>query len=214
MNYRPSKKEIIFNYIGIILLALGILVNTPISYPEYIPFESEAPNTVAMVIDSLIGNTYKQDLFPDIIGYLILIVSGFIYDFRSKTDNKNTNKKLRYFKATVFLTLALFSHLALLSIPFLTNGRMRFKLFYLLYFITLILKYLGLLEFTRRLVTTNESFEHRSFNTVTLIIIMIGYLCGFISFVLFFYEFHLLSDIYMIIELVLLLLSLYRQIKK
>ena len=74
-----TKGQLIWSFIGLILVFVNIRIPTGIKYPVFVPFETEAPKTVSMVIDRLIGNDFCIDLFSDIIGLIILIILCCIY---------------------------------------------------------------------------------------------------------------------------------------
>lgn len=166
-----------------------LLVDVPLQllgYPEFIPFKTEAPQTVDMVIGHVIGNPGRLDLFSDLVGYVLLVISA-IRLFP-------TNRK---FGGVIFWGLsACVMRTLWIAMPFMANGEVRFRLGYILFFIVAALKvvaiFAAMYAFTRYL----ESLSNHSYNNVTVIFAMLSMICGIVFHVIWFYELVLVAYLY------------------
>ena len=72
MNKKITPYFILF--LAVLLLAVDIRLPL-MPYPAFEPFVTEAPQTVDLVINHVIGHQLMLDLFSDLLGYLLLAVS-------------------------------------------------------------------------------------------------------------------------------------------
>ncbi len=201
-----SNKELLFSFFGLLLLALRIPVSTPIQYPTFQPFPTEAPDTVSMVIDAVIGHSLEADLFPDLIGYLLLLVLCLL--FIRKTNSGH------FYTPLFFLMTALCFSVLNTLLPFLTNGNYRFRLGYLCYFLVVIFKNIAMYQFLKCFTKLSECTSNHAINNITHILFMVAALCGAVREILFFYQLILSSLLYYGVQIILLCYGLYRLWKR
>lgn len=190
----------ILGWTGILIAVLDIPLKTSVAYPAFIPFATEAPNTVEMVIDQVIGPVFTLDLMPDVLGYLLILIS---------ITGLGKAKGYFYHKIPlILLSVALSSANTLL--PFYLNGNLRFRLGYLFYFLACLAKVIALFEYSFCFTRMEECRANHRDNTVTVICLMISFFAGFIHDVLAFYQLTISSYIYYAIQLFTLCYTLYR----
>ena len=73
MNKKLAPYIILF--LAVLLLAVDIRLPAR-DYPAFESFPTEAPETVDLVINHVIGHHLMLDLLPDVLGYVLLPVSN------------------------------------------------------------------------------------------------------------------------------------------
>ena len=106
-------KKAVLLWVALLFLTIDTRIAGLIPYPEYIPFDTPAPETVDMIIGHLIGDSVHIDIFTDIIGYLLILYVS------CKVVNENT----KAFRAFGLSVLSLLLYLANLGMPFVRNGK-------------------------------------------------------------------------------------------
>lgn len=210
-NEKKISKSLIITFAGIAFLILYIPIATPIHYPDFIPFETEAPNTVHMVIEELLGPVYQFDLFWDFPVYLVLSVLCLrLHIGLQKTLDKNNRKRNCFIRPLVFLLITFGLYLTYDMIPFYLNGNLRFRFTYLVFFLYKIAESVAIFEMLFCYVSLGECMTNHSYNTVTLIILMIAAFAGFIQEVLSFYQLTISSYVYYAVQTALFAVVFHR----
>lgn len=190
----------ILGWVGILIAVLDIPLKTSIAYPEFIPFATEAPNTVDMVIRQVIGPVFTLDLMPDVPAYVLIFISI-----------AGLGKVKGYFyRPLPLIVVSIILSAADTLLPFYLNGSLRFRLGYLFYFLACLAKAIALFEYSFCYTRMEECRANHRDNTVTVIFLMISFFTGFIHDVLAFYQLTISSYIYYAIQLVTLCYTLYR----
>ncbi|MGN0326762.1 MAG: hypothetical protein ACI4DW_10650 [Lachnospiraceae bacterium] len=195
-----NRKYFILGFAGLLLALIDLPVPTGIAYPEFIPFETEAPNTVEMVIGQVIGPVFKVDLCSDFLAYLLILLSII-----------GLGKIKKYFyRQLPLLGLSMGLLLANTLLPFYLNGNLRFRFGYLFYFLASLAKIVSLFEYTFCFTKMEECMANHTDNTVTVIFMMVSFFAGMIHYVLAFYQLTISSYLYYFVQLATLLYTLYR----
>lgn len=202
--FSKNQKYFIIGWIGILTAVLDFTVKTPIAYPEFIPFETEAPNTVDMVINHVIGPVLKIDLMPDLLAYLLIFIS---------IAGLGSVKKY-FYRQIPLLILSMGISFANMLLPFYMNGNLRFRFGYLFYFLACLIRTIALFEYAFCYAKLEECMANHTDNTVTVIFLMISFFTGFISDVLAFYQLTISSYIYYFVQLSTLFTTLCRLWKR
>lgn len=190
----------ILGWAGILIAVLDIPLKTAIAYPIFTPFTTEAPNTVDMVINQVIGPVFTMDLMPDILAYLLIFISII-----------GLGRENGYFYRQIpLLLLSVILSAANTMLPFYLNGNLRFRFGYLFYFLACIAKTVALFEYSFCFTKMEECRANHRDNTVTVICLMISFFAGFIQNVLAFYQLTISSYIYYAVQLFTLCYTLYR----
>lgn len=185
---------------GILIAVLDIPLKTSIAYPTFLPFATEAPNTVDMVINQVIGPVFTLDLMPDVLAYILILISI-----------TGLGKMKRYFYRQIpLIIISMGISAADRMLPFYLNGNLRFRLGYLFYFLACLAKVVALFEYSFCYTRMEECRANHRDNTVTVILLMISFFTGFIHDVLAFYQLTISSYIYYAIQISTLCYTLYR----
>ena len=184
------KKYYLF-FIAIILLVLDIRIET-VAYPVYEEFKTEAPETVDLVINHVLGEYVKLDLLSDTLGYLCLALSAVILGLH--------NKKFR--KVIVWTALSLGMYVYRYIMPFMLNGSDRFRVGYLVYYIAAILEVITVFYAMYALCHQLETLENHSYNNITVIVAMLCMGTGFVAAIMYFFDIMVVAAIYYGIRIV------------
>ncbi|MDE6674216.1 MAG: hypothetical protein K2K19_05300, partial [Acetatifactor sp.] len=129
MNRKLLPYGIVF--LAVILLVIDIRI--PVKpYPTFEAFVTEAPETVDLVINHVIGHQLRLDLCSDILGYLLMAAACIMLGRSNK----------HFVRLLPWTAISLGFYLCQQLMPFSLNGGMRFRAGYLLYFISGILQVL------------------------------------------------------------------------
>lgn len=190
----------VLGWTGILIAVLDIPIKTSVAYPAFTPFATEAPNTVDMVINQVIGSVFTLDLMPDLLAYILILISiaglGRVKGY--------------FFRTIPLLVISMGLSTANMLLPFYLNGNLRFRLGYLFYFLASIAKVIALFEYSFCYTRMEECRANHRDNTATVIFLMISFLAGFIHDVLAFYQLTVSSYIYYFVQLSTLCYTLYR----
>lgn len=190
----------IAGWAGVMIAALDIPFKTSIAYPAFIPFATEAPETVDMVINQVIGPVFTLDLMPDMPAYFLILLSII-----------GLGRVNRYFYRQIpLIILSMILSAADALLPFYFNGNLRFRLGYLFYFLACLAKTAALFEYSFCFTRMEECRANHRDNTVTVICLMISFFTGFIHDVLAFYQLTVSSYVYYAIHLSTLCCALRR----
>ena len=202
------KSQLIWSFIGLILVFVNIWIPTGIKYPVFIPFETEAPGTVSMVIDRLIGNDFCIDIFSDIIGLIILIVLCCI--FKNQMTIHEKGRRTVWMQNVPFLILALAFDVVYKILPFYLNGNLRFRICYVMYFVMTMTKIFALFFYTRCFLDLKETYATHSATSLSWIFLAVSYFCGAIRYIMHFFDIPIIVYIYLAAQIILLCVVFYR----
>lgn len=197
MNKKLTPYYILF--LAVLLLVVDIRV--PVwDYPAFEVFPTEAPKTVDLVVNHVIGHQLTLDLLPDTLGYLLLTVACFLLG----PGNRH------FFKLLPFTAVSLGFYLCQQLMPFSLNGGARFRAGYLLYFISGILQVLVLMRAMLHVCDRLNTTENHSFNNLSIIFMIISCFAGVVAVLVWFYDLGWISLLYFIIQLIFLGVFWYR----
>ena len=185
--------------VAILLLILDIRIPT-VAYPAFEAFKTEAPETVDLIIRHVVGSSLRIDLLSDAAGYFLIAV------YALKMLGGNERYKNLMFWSAVGLGIYIFQSI----MPFWLNGNERFRIGYLLYFVSVFLEAAVILKAVYSVCMKLESVEYHGYINLTIIILLISVGTGFISEALYFYELLVLSVIYLILQLFTMGVTWYR----
>ncbi len=212
MNYvnreHITKKQLIWSFIGLILVFVNIPIPTGIKYPMFIPFETEAPKTVSMVINKLVGNDFCIDIFSDIAGLIILIALCCIY--RKQMTIHEKGKRTVWMQNVPFIVLALIFDVVYKILPFYLNGNLRFRICYVMYFVMTLTKIFALFFYTRCFLDLKETYATHSATSLSWIFLAVSYFCGAIRYIMHFFDIPIIVYIYLAAQIILLCVVFYR----
>lgn len=186
-------------FLAVVLLVLDIRIPAS-SYPVFEPFVTEAPDTVDLVINHVIGHQLQVDLCSDALGYLLMAAACIMLGRRNK----------HFIKLLPWAAVTLGFYLCQQLMPFSLNGGMRFRAGYLLYFITGILQVLLLLRAMLHVCDDLETTENHGFNNVSIIFMLISCFAGMVSVLIWFFDLFWISLVYLVIQLIFLGIFWYR----
>ena len=186
-------------FLAVILLVLDVRI--PIKpYPAFEDFITEAPETVNLVINHVIGHQLMLDLCSDALGYLLLAAACIMLG----RDNKH------FVRLLPWTAISLGFYLCQQLMPFSLNGGVRFRAGYLLYFISAILQVLLLLRAMLHVCDGLETTENHGFNNLSIIFMLISCFAGMVSVLIWFFDLIWISLVYLGIQLIFLGIFWYR----
>lgn len=197
MNRKLLPYGIVF--LAVILLVIDIPIPT-MAYPAFEPFHTEAPKTVDLLINHVMGHHLRLDLFSDVLGYLLLAAACVMLG----SDNKS------FFRLLPWIAAGMGFYLCFHLMPFLLNGRPRYRAGYLLYFVAGALQVLVLLRAMLHVCDGLETTENHGYNNLSIILMLISCFAGAISMTGWFYSLLRLSLLYLIVQLIFLGIFWYR----
>ncbi len=189
----------ILMFAAILLLAVDIRIPVK-AYPVFEPFVTEAPQTVDLVVNHVIGHNLMFDLLPDVLGYLLLAVSCVMLG----PGNRH------FFRQLPWIAVSLGFYLCQLLMPFSLNGGMRFRAGYLLYFISGVLQVLILMRAMLHVCDSLDTTENHTFNNLSIIFMIISCFAGVVAVLLWFYDLVWIALVYFVIQLIFLGIFWYR----
>ncbi|MGN1196740.1 MAG: hypothetical protein ACI4TA_03985 [Acetatifactor sp.] len=183
-------KKAVLLWVALLFLTIDTRIAGLIPYPEYIPFDTPAPETVDMIIGHLIGDSVHIDIFTDIIGYLLILYVS------CKVVNENT----KAFRAFGLSVLSLLLYLANLGMPFVLNGEARYTTGFFLYIAYTLLKTFTAVQCGFILCDMSECIENHAWINVVAIFIMLAFISGFIRSMSLFYNLPRLTVTYYTVQ--------------
>ncbi len=196
-----NKKLIpyILLFAAVVLLAVDIRIPVK-EYPAFEEFATEAPQTVDLVINHVIGHWLQLDLFSDVLGYLLLAAACIMLG----TQNRHFIRQLPW------IAVSLGFYLCLQLMPFSLNGGMRFRAGYLLYFVSGVLQVLILLRAMFHVCDGLETTENHGFNNLSIIFMILSCFAGMVSVLIWFFDLFWISLVYLVAQLIFLGIFWYR----
>ena len=114
-------KRYIMIIVAVFLIILDIRIPT-MAYPAFETFKTEAPETLELIIQHVVGSRLRIDLLPDVAGYILLAVSAV----QLLAENEKFRKTILWSAAG--LGIYVFQNI----MPFWLNGNERFRVGYLI----------------------------------------------------------------------------------
>lgn len=183
-------KKYIILIVAVFLLILDVRIPT-VAYPAFETFKTEAPETLDLIINHVVGSRLRIDLFSDVAGYILIAV----YAVKLIRQNEKYQKVLLW--SAISLGIYIFQNI----MPFILNGNERFRIGYMIYFLGVFLEAAVILKAVYPVCTKLDSVEYHGYNNMTIIILLISVGTGFISEALYFFDLIVLSVIYLMIAL-------------
>lgn len=177
-------------FAALVLLILDVRIPT-IAYPAYEAFRTEAPVTVSLIIEHVVGHRLRVDLFSDLLGYLLLLAA---VAWLSAEDQ-------RFRKCFIWgaLSTAVFVYWQIM--PFYLNGGLRFRAGYVLYFVTALLKIVTTFLAMYTVAGKLENTSNHSYNNVTIIIMMVCAGSAAVAALMWFFDLIVVSCVYEAVQL-------------
>lgn len=197
MNRKLLPYGILF--LAVILLVIDIPIPA-IAYPAFEPFHTEAPLTVDLLINHVIGQQLRLDLLSDALGYLLLAAACIMLGPGNK----------QFYRQLPWIIAGLGFYLCLHLMPFSLNGGLRYRAGYLLYFVSGALQILVLVRSMLHVCDALETTENHGYNNLSIILMIISCFAGTVSMISWFYDLARLSLVYLIIQLIFLGVFWYR----
>lgn len=176
--------------IALLLIVVDVRIST-VSYPAFEEFKTEAPETVSLVIDHVLGHTLKADIFSDVAGYILLAIASVMLGLKNK----------RFLKTLMWTGLALGAYVFRYAMPFILNGHDRFQIGYGIYFVAAALEAIVVFSAMYSLCHQLESTENHSYNNITVIVAMLSMGTGLVAAVIYFFGFIVVPLIYYLIQI-------------
>lgn len=192
-------KKYVILILAVLLLVLDVRVPVA-AYPAFEEFRTEAPETVNLIINHVVGSHLRIDLLSDALGYILLAIMAI----------KMIGKNIRFRKTLLWSALSLGMYIYQNMMPFMLNGNERFRIGYLIYFVAVFLKTAAIFSAVYPVCTKLESVENHRYNNITIVVLLISVGTGFISEALYFFDLIVLSVIYLVVQLVTMAVCLYR----
>ncbi|MFG6358135.1 MAG: hypothetical protein K1W26_15170 [Acetatifactor sp.] len=189
----------ILMFAAVVLLAVDVRIPVR-DYPAFEPFVTEAPQTVDLVVNHVIGHRLLFDLLPDVLGYLLLAVSCVMLG----PGNRH------FFRQLPWIAVSLGFYLCQQLMPFSLNGGMRFRAGYLLYFISGVLQVLILMRAMLHVCDGLDTTENHSFNNLSIIFMIISCFAGVVAVLVWFYDLVWIALVYFIVQMIFLGIFWYR----
>ncbi len=190
-----SKKLTPYILLFVAVLLLVVDIRIPVrDYPAFEAFPTEAPQTVDLVINHVIGHQLKLDLFSDVLGYLLLAVSCVMLG----TENRH------FIRLIPWIAVSLGFYLCQHLMPFSLNGGMRFRAGYLLYFVSGVLQILVLMRAMIHVCDGLETTENHGFNNLSIIFMIISCFAGMVSVLIWFFDLTWIALVYFVVQLIFL----------
>lgn len=186
-------------FLAVVLLAVDIRIPFR-EYPAFEEFATEAPQTVDLVINHVIGHQLRLDLFSDVLGYLLLAAACVMLGIKNK----------HFIRQLPWIAVSLGFYLCLQLMPLSLNGGMRFRAGYLLYFLSGVLQVLILLRAMLHVCDGLDTTENHSFNNLSIIFMIISCFAGMVSTLIWFFDLFWISLVYLVLQLIFLGIFWYR----
>ncbi len=173
-----------------LLLILDIRIPA-VTYPVFEAFRTEAPVTVSLVIEHVVGDSLRIDVFSDILGYVLLLAAEAWISME--------DRRFRTPFIWGAVSAALYGYQQLM--PFYLNGSLRFRAGYLLYFAASLLEICALFSAVYAVTRRLESTSNHSYNNVTVIVAMLCAGTGVVAALVWFFDLTVLSAVYRVAQL-------------
>lgn len=172
-------------FAALVLLILDVRIPA-IAYPAYEAFRTEAPVTVSLVIEHVVGSRMRIDLFSDLLGYLLLLAAAAWLS----VEDRSFLKCFLWGAAST----AMYGYWQIM--PFYLNGGLRFRAGYVLYFAAALLKIVAIFLTMYTVSEQLESTSNHSYNNVTVIIMMVCAGSAAVAALMWFFDLTVIAYVY------------------
>lgn len=179
-------------FAALVLLILDIRIPA-IAYPAYEAFRTEAPVTVSLVIDHVVGHQMRVDICSDLLGYLLLLLAAAWLSVGDK----------RFRKCFLWGAVSTAFYVYWQMMPFFLNGGLRFRAGYVFYFVTAALKIVTVFLAMYTVSGQLENTSNHSYNNVTVILLMASGGCAVVAALMWFFDLLVVSYVYSVVQLAL-----------
>jgi len=190
-------KKLIPFAVGLLFLIIDIPIKTGIAFPAFIHFVNAGPETVDMIINQVIGKYFTIDIAPDIIGYVLMIMTAV----------KLIKYNMKFGKCVILCFLSGILSLAYAFMPFFFNGEYRFTLGFILYFAYAFFKVGTVIICMLTCLSLSECTQNHSWNNVVGIFMILCSSAGLISHLARFYQLPRTCYLYFGVEIFFAVLS-------
>lgn len=184
-------KKILLLWIGLLFLLINVNLNNIIIYPPFITYPTNAPDTLDMIINHVIGSSLRIDIFSDIIGYVLIIIASYQLIASSP----------KFIKTIFLASLGILSYVVLQCMPFVLNGEERFQAGFVLYILYFFVKAFVTINAALTCCALCECIENRAWNSVVSIFVLLSAFSGIIYYFSFFYDFIITTYIYYALQI-------------
>ncbi|MBO7334553.1 MAG: hypothetical protein J6U67_06615 [Lachnospiraceae bacterium] len=210
-------KKYVFILIGVFFLMIDIKMFSA-EYPAFEMFRTEAPNTVDMVVNHVIGSRLPIDIVSDVAGYLALIVAAVIVikefagtEFKDDFERQEKKRyKDRFERVLCWSGVGIIAYLFNAFMPFMLNGNLRYRAGYGMFFVCLAVKIAVITMTVTGIMGLEECVEDHDFNNKTTIFALIAVICACVTRICFFYDLGFVYWIYMFLSIAFMLLAIGR----
>lgn len=190
--------------LGMLFLILDYPIRTGIVYPAFIPFRTSAPESVSMIIDHLVGTNLRIDIFPDLIGYILLFFGCASLISYQK----------RFARCTVWIILAAAANLLCILNPLLFQSYTRYSLAYIVLIVATLLKAAVMIHIMLTFLNFSECTENHAWNNVVAIFMLIAVFTMVIRNLSFLYMWDSVAKVYNGVSLVATLIYVIMYCKR
>lgn len=200
-------KKIIMLWLGLLLIFVEIPVKV-LQFPAYIEFETPAPNTVDMVINSVIGDSLTLTFFSSVLGLLLLIIaSASLMKIRNQTLlTEKIKKKNPFQKAVILGIVALILCFAYYLMPFILNSKDRYMTGFVLFVCYSLLKTFAMIAAGVSAANMCNCTENNAWNSVLIIFFLLSTFTSLVRDACYLYDLPRLSTIYGCVSLFFIIL--------
>lgn len=207
-------KKFIFAFAAFFLLIADVRIGV-VQYPEFIKFRTEAPNTVDLVVNHVIGDTMKIDILSDAIGFILAFAAAIMFiRYIEENNNITPEKSQKLIKSMVnvrnWSAVGLIVYIGEKIMPFFMNGNYRFRLGYALYFLLLIAEVVVYSAGALTICRLQENLENHTYNNLTSIFAMLSIGTFTVARVLYFYDLMVVFIIYYVLSIIFFFIAAYR----
>ena len=212
-----SKMKYYYALIGFLFLVIDTRIKA-FAYPAYIPFDTPAPKTVDMIINHVVTDHMNIDIFSDIIGYILVLLSAFGFK-KEDWSTHSIDPEIRGRRQTALVGIkklipwtivALICCLATKLFPFFLNGSARYCTGYLIFYVYTFLKAITMIYTIIICTGFLENIKDHMFINTSTIFLLIGIGCYVVSAFVFFYDLGKTYYIYLGFAILFALLGVIR----
>lgn len=185
-------KKYMILFAAMILIIVDIRIQIPVYFPAFEAFDTEAPQTVDLIINHVVRDRLTIDLASDALGLLLLAIGSVLL----------IKEHRRYAKAARWSAIALAAYIYMRVMPFMLNGSLRFRIGYVSYFVVLALEAVALFSAMYAVCSQLESLENHTYNNITIMVSMLTVATGAIARACWFYNMNILFMVYGILQLI------------
>lgn len=201
-------------FIALFLLIADVRIGV-LAYPAFQEFRTEAPKTVDMVVNHVIGDTMMVDVLSDAVGFALAAVATIIFiGVISKDNNISPDRSARLVKsmktARNWAIAGFLIYIGEKLMPFFLNGNYRFRVEYGLYFLLLAAEVMVLVSGGLTLCKYLDNSMNHTYNNLSTIFAMISIGTFTVARVLYFYDLIIVFVIYYVLSVGFFIVAAYR----